>query len=235
MKLLSARADSKTIKGEKKGYITGILYLMPDDEICRNGRNAGCIGDGNCLVNAGRAAIFSSINEARTRKTLWLKTDPKAFMAQLVKDIAALERKAMREGLTPVCRPNGTSDWDWQSMTHEGKTIFEWFPNVQFMDYTKMPKRSRFSNYHITASYSGRPAYAKTVAKALRLGMSLAVVFDGTPPITFMGRPVIDGDKDDLRFLDRPGCIVALKPKGKAAKHDQSGFVVRRPNLIAAA
>ena len=31
MKLLSVSADAKTVKGEKKGYLTGILYLAPAD------------------------------------------------------------------------------------------------------------------------------------------------------------------------------------------------------------
>jgi hypothetical protein len=37
---------------------------------------------------------------------------------------------------------------------------------------------------------------------------------------------VIDGDANDLRFLDPTGVIVGLKAKG-AAKKDTSGFVVR--------
>jgi hypothetical protein len=37
---------------------------------------------------------------------------------------------------------------------------------------------------------------------------------------------VIDGDETDLRFLDMPNSIVALKAKGKAIK-DNSGFVIR--------
>ena len=41
----------------------------------------------------------------------------------------------------------------------------------------------------------------------------------------WQGYPVIDGDQDDLRFLDpKGGHIVALYAKG-AAKKDQSGFV----------
>jgi hypothetical protein len=37
--------------------------------------------------------------------------------------------------------------------------------------------------------------------------------------------PTIDGDRDDMRFLDPKGVVVALYAKGKA-KQDQSGFVV---------
>ena len=32
MKLLSVSADAKTVKGEKKGYLTGILYLAPSKQ-----------------------------------------------------------------------------------------------------------------------------------------------------------------------------------------------------------
>lgn len=239
-KLLSVSSDSKTVKGEELGYLTGILYLMPDEELCRNGLNAGCIGGNgkrNCLVDAGRAAIFSMINEARARKTHELRTAPAEFMVLLKKDIEALIRKAEREGLIPVVRLNGTSDIDWGQYKIDGKTLFELFPDVQFYDYTKMPKVSRFPNYHLTASYSGRPQYAKTVAKALRLGMNIAVVFQGPKPVTFLGLPVIDGDASDLRFLDeaKGQCVVGLKAKGEAAKHDDSGFVVHTDNLIAMA
>ena len=44
-------------------------------------------------------------------------------------------------------------------------------------------------------------------------------------PHTYLGRPVINGDADDLRFLDPSGVVVALYAKGKA-KHDDSGFVI---------
>ena len=45
-------------------------------------------------------------------------------------------------------------------------------------------------------------------------------------PSTYKGYNVIDGDKDDLRFLDVPNSVVALYAKGQAKK-DNSGFVIR--------
>ena len=36
---------------------------------------------------------------------------------------------------------------------------------------------------------------------------------------------VVDGDANDLRFLDKPGSMVLLKAKGLARK-DHSGFVL---------
>jgi hypothetical protein len=54
---------------------------------------------------------------------------------------------------------------------------------------------------------------------------NIAVVFHGTMPIYYKGREVIDGDKSDIRFKDKPNVVVGLKAKGKA-RHDSSGFVI---------
>jgi hypothetical protein len=48
---------------------------------------------------------------------------------------------------------------------------------------------------------------------------------DALPP-TFLGRPVIDADKHDMRFIDPDNVVAGLRAKG-AAKHDTSGFVVQ--------
>jgi hypothetical protein len=51
---------------------------------------------------------------------------------------------------------------------------------------------------------------------------------------TLWGYPVIDGDGNDLRFLDPAPCIVALKAKGAGARRDTTGFVLDA-NLAASA
>jgi hypothetical protein len=43
---------------------------------------------------------------------------------------------------------------------------------------------------------------------------------------TFWGHAVIDGDRNDLRFLDPAPCIIALRAKGAGARRDTSGFVL---------
>jgi hypothetical protein len=55
----------------------------------------------------------------------------------------------------------------------------------------------------------------------------MAVVFrdKNNIPKEFLGRKVIDGDADDLRFLDPDNVVVALYAKGKAKK-DTTGFVI---------
>ena len=54
----------------------------------------------------------------------------------------------------------------------------------------------------------------------------MAVVFRSKVlPTHWQGFPVINGDENDLRFLDPKGVVVGLTAKGKA-KTDTSGFVV---------
>jgi hypothetical protein len=121
-------------------------------------------------------------------------------------------------------------------MPHNLANIFQEFPEVQFYDYTKIANRRKakdIPNYHLTWSYSNAdPRYAAMLDTAIEHGMNAAVVFRSNfievkPKCwhTWNGYPVIDGDKDDLRFLDpKGGHIVALYAKG-AAKKDQTGFV----------
>jgi hypothetical protein len=225
--LLSVNHDAKTIKGKKKGYLTGILYLYPFKafglNLCPNALKADCHEP--CLNTAGRGQM-NMVQEARLRKTWLFHNDRDWFMRQLLNDIEALERKAWRDGLTPVVRLNGTSDLNWEDIRYEGESALERFSRMQYYDYTKLPRTPKNNNYHLTFSYSASPAYARTVAKALRLQMNIAVVFRGDFPTTFLGRKVVNGDQDDLRFLDDKNVVVALKAKGRA-KSLESDLIVR--------
>ena len=65
--------------------------------------------------------------------------------------------------------------------------------------------------------------------EALTRGINVAVVFENKPA-TWHGFECIDGDQHDLRQLDAHeirGYVIALSPKGRKAKADKSGFVVR--------
>ena len=105
-----------------------------------------------------------------------------------------------------------------------GKNIFQMFPTVQFYDYTKVNNRkvAHIPNYHLT--FSKADGNDMDVRIALSNGMNVAAVFRELPE-TYLGRPVINGDETDLRFLDPQGVIVGLKAKGKAKK-DTTGFVI---------
>ena len=226
MKLLTV-ANAKTTKGEKLGYLTGILYLAPADEsgvmnTCPMS-TAGCRAA--CLYTAGRASMFPMINRARVRKTLWLHSDPAGFRAQLCKDIASLVKTAARLHLIPAVRVNGTSD-----LPNLALEMAAAFPNVQFYDYTKIPRpwqRTR-SNYHLTFSLS--ESNRTDAISALQHGVNVAVVFNTRKteslPDTWEGFGVVSGDIHDLRFLDahHTGLVIGLYAKGRA-KRDTSGFV----------
>lgn len=240
--LLSVNADSKTIKGTKKGYLTGVMYMMPDDVLCPVAKLAGCREA--CLVSAGRAAFTPGIGAARAGRTRFFFGNREAFMLLLVTEIKALVRKAEKSGMVPAIRLNGTSDINWANVLHNGKTVFDLFPGVQFYDYSKSPSIIRaaasVNNWHVTASYSAASVkYSGMItAAADKYNANIAVVFrDGNMPATFLGRTVVNGDETDLRFLDESGVVVGLKAKGQA-KRDASGFVVDIPqgrDLIAVA
>lgn len=228
--LLSISSDSKTIKGEKIGYLTGILYLAPATvtkyNTCSMAKLAQC--DKACLYSAGRGA-FSNVQQSRIDKTLYFFEAREEFMLQLAANIVALIKKAEKLGLKPLVRLNGTSDIRWETIPFEyHANIMEAFPNVQFYDYTKDANRKDIpANYDLTFSYSGVDSFAPYVKKAQSKGMRMAVVFrkESTIPVFFKGIKVVSGDNSDVRHLDDQGVIVGLYAKG-AAKHDTTGFVV---------
>ena len=187
---------------------------------------ASCIDA--CLYTAGRGA-FNNVQTARQRKAEWFYKDRDSFMKQLYEDIKKFQTYCHKRNIQPCVRLNGTTDIRWELIKIGAYNIFDWFPEVQFYDYTKIANRKckDIPNYHLTWSYSNaNPEYAKLLDKALEQGMNAAVVYrkEYHKP-KWQGYPVIDGDSDDLRFLDpKGGHIVALYAKGKAKK-DQTGFV----------
>ena len=222
--LLAIGKDAKTPKGEKLGYLTGIMYLAPASEsgvinVCPKSTE-GCRTA--CLFTAGYGTYDKVWND-RTAKTLFMVNDNDAFINSLRYDIAKLVRKANKANMIPAVRINGTSD-----IPKLALQMAREFPNVQFYDYTKIPRPydRTLPNYHVTFSLS-----ESNVPEALDVlghGMNVAVVFDrikGEPlPNEFHGFKVVDGDISDLRFLDEQGVVVGLRAKGKAKK-DTSGFV----------
>ena len=242
MSLLAINSDSKTVKGQQYGYMTGILYLAPftlsGTNLCPMAKKANCIE--SCLNTAGRG-VMNSVQKGRLRKAALFNNDQQAFMMELAKDIRALIRKAEREGFTPLVRLNGTSDIRWENISfvdmenrsygkfgHKKITIFQLFPRLQFYDYTKISNRKNIpENYDLTYSYSGVEGYQRYVSIAVANHMRVAVVFRDRKriPARFLDMKCIDGDNSDLRHLDPFGVVVALYAKGKA-RRDNSGFVV---------
>jgi len=233
-KLLGINTNYKTIKSEKVGVLTGIIYMAPYNLSGKNvcpGASAGCAAA--CLNTAGRGAM-GVVQKARLKKTNRFFEDRQQFLWDLAGEISNLERQAKAKGLKAAVRLNGTSDLPYERYKLSGtkrrdsdKNIMEMFPNVQFYDYTKLENRivgqTLPANYHLTFS---RAEDNDHKLEDVLKHTSAAVVFSGELPETWRGYPVIDGDEHDARFTDAgPGVIIGLTAKGKA-RHDSSGFVV---------
>jgi len=230
-KLLST-ANPKIQKGTKLGYLSFILHLAPADLSGHNTcpkATAGC--KSACLNTAGRGGMFkrgentNMIQKARIRKTNYFFDNRMDFMLDLKKDIEKGIKLAAKLGLKPVFRLNGTSDLSWEKYDMiPGQNVFECFPDIQFYDYTKvLGRKAGYDNYFLI--FSQADGNEADVNRAIAQGMNVATVFDQVPT-EYKGRPVINADETDLRFLDPRGVIAGLKAKGRAKK-DYSGFVIR--------
>ena len=224
-KLLNIDNNAKTVKGQKKGYKTGILYLAPSTQsgfnVCPQA-SQGC--KKACLFTAGRGA-FNNVQQGRINKTRWFIQERETFIDQLDKEIIKHIKNSEKNGFIPCVRLNGTSDIPW-----ENYGIIQKFPMVQFYDYTKVYKRAlKFvqkempKNYHLTYSLNeDNKAHAFEI---LRKGGNISAVFRKDLPKKYNGFKVIDADETDLRFTDNKNVICGLKAKGQA-KTDYSGFVL---------
>jgi len=233
--------QAKLSKAEEKGYISAGLHLAPfkasGHQMCPFASD-GCAKA--CLTFSGQGGIgldknnMNTCQRARIARTKVFMEQPGRFWEMFHREMEAFIRKAKRLGLKPTFRPNITSDVPWErkrDLARGKRTMFEEYEGrVQFMDYTAWPielRRNVPDNYHLT--FSLKEDNDDRAHKALGSGMCVAVAMDvkkSEPmPETWGGYPVIDGDEHDLRFLDAPGHVVGLRPKGSKAKKDKSGFI----------
>jgi hypothetical protein len=240
MNLLST-SNIKTKKGEKYGYITYIMSLMPyrnnskGINICPFA-SKGC--SDACLAYSGYGSNINAQKAKMNRTELFLN-DRVAFMYTLKLEIDnIIMNKPKRKKI--AIRLNGTSDISFEKFKiFNGKNIFELFPKITFYDYTKNWKRFENElpkNYHLTFSRS-----ETNEDKALELlakGINVAIVFE-TLPETYKGFKVINGDENDIRFKDENGVIIGLHYKKVTIKGGgeinkaalTSGFIVTNDYL----
>jgi hypothetical protein len=228
-KTILGESSAKTVKGEKLGFLTGIVYLVPDDNLCPLAKKAGCMH--GCLKSAGRGA-FDSVQLARQSKTDYFYNNQLAFLLSLAADTWSIERKAKKLGFKPVVRPNGTSDIPYENLIiWDNKNLFQLFPDVIFYDYTKHPSRNltgkTANNYDLTYSFSAitpKPISIKGLTNPDNSRTAVVFAKQADIPETFRGWTVVDGDDTDIRFIEPKRVVVALYAKGKAKKED-NGFV----------
>ncbi len=224
-KSLLSSSNSKLEKGEKLGWLTLGLSLAPANLSGRNlcpHASKGCTKA--CLFTSGHGR-FDGVKNARLERSHFFLSRRAEFLAQLIAEIRKGEKAAAKKGMKLAVRLNVMSDLPWHNLINMAD-----FPNVQFYDYTPNIKRALQwaagelpANYHVT--FSRKEDNADAVQLAVEAGVNVATVFDAVPE-SYSGRPVVDGDVSDLRFLDQRGVIVGLKAKGDGKK-DTSGFVIR--------
>ena len=222
----------KAVKAQKYGWLNAINYMAPHrlagvGNLCPHA-SAGCIA--LCLgEHSGNAALYPAVLKSRIAKAQLLMRDRSQFLKEMTAGIRRARATAKRQKLKLYMRLNGATDIAWERLA---PAIFADNADLQFVDYTKSPKRALEhargelpANYHLTFSRS--ETNEADCQRVLEAGGNVAVVFAIAFPAEYLGFPVIDGDDHDLRHLDGRGVVVALSPKGRKAKADNSGFVVR--------
>jgi len=224
----SVNMTTKHVKAYQYNELVYGLYLAPAKlsgyEVCPM-RSNECTE--LCLNGSGMSVIHEDhINYSRIKKTKLFFEHREFFMNWLIAEIETVRKKAEKLGYRFSIRLNNTSDISPESfyINKDGKSvnILQLYPNVQFYDYTKVPKRveltQKYPNYDITFSYSG--FNMDTCIKMLSNGIRVAMVFKNVPE-TFMGFKVIDGDEYDMRYLDPNNVIVGLKYKKLKAEKNK--------------
>ena len=229
----------KAIKANSFGWLNAINYMAPSDtagfgDFCpdaTDGCKAVCLGEHSGQAAMRKEGQDNAVTLSRKNKIAYFMRDRAGFFAEMIHHIAKLEQASEFASLRLAVRLNGSTDIAWEGIKDkDGKTVFDHFPHIQFLDYTKNVRRFKRAlpkNYHLTFS---RSETNEAACKALlEQGHNVAVVFAHGLPVKrkLWGFRIIDGDKHDLRFLDPKGVIVGLTPKGAKAKRDMSGFVLR--------
>jgi hypothetical protein len=255
IRILLGDSDSNTKLRKSLGYgfqTTG-LSLAPHKlegfgNVCPNA-SSGCIGA--CVAKQGLGAVFPNIEFARISKRVAWSLAREWFLETLIAELTKAERKAEKKGDRLAVRLNMFSDIPWEKFG-----IIDSFPNVQFYDYTKNPKRVGLirPNYWVTFSRDETPASRDFSIRALKDGHNVAIAFDtgrvgarvsmGSCPAdfpkTWYGFPVIDGDTTDLRFDDprgrTKGRVVGLRLKSSSWAERQgaldSGFAISQTTKV---
>lgn len=229
MKLLDTSKKLGNTKARKTNLDESIrmatLTMHPDDVVCAGAKAAGCMED--CLVGAGLAEVYESINQARQARTDYWHNEQERFLVQLSRELENFSRLCAKQRVQGVVRLNVMSDVSW-----EDYDVPQSFPELQFYDYTKKARRfhgqRQPDNYRLMFSYSGAEHYQSQVQSFLKSysDAPMAVVFRNKNfPWTFMGREVINGDNSDWVNVNHRGVVVGLVAKGPA-KTNTNGFVV---------
>ncbi len=233
---LLTRDTAKTRKGT--GHLIAVQYCAPSRfaggwDMCP-WATLECIM--LCLHISGHSGVFkrgeTSNNHLRAQiaRTLWYQSDPVAYLARLVRETETHARWAVGKGPGPAFRFDGTSDIGWAKHRVIRATLarLRTSHDARWYEYTKSTRRAHASLPerwpHITLSWGGVPVgqdprpMVRRMVRYLSAGGNVAAIVAGDRPDTLFGFPTVDGDATDRRYLDPPGHVAVLSPKGRATK-----------------
>jgi hypothetical protein len=221
----------KVKKGEKKNVLTAIIYLAPATESVKYGgmnfcakASPGC--SEACLGAKSRRLAMSRGYHSKAWKSLLLIYRKDIFSSIMCRELANLEKRANKRGMIPACRPNGSTDYQFEVHMPE---LFESFPNIQFYDYTKIKSRmfrELPENYSLTFSRS--EINDEECLEVANKGDNIAIVFVDLPKALEEGwqdMPVYNGDESDYRPGDPKESVIGLSVKA-GIKGNSNGFIV---------
>ena len=215
-----------------------------------NGCAVSCVYHQGILKNSDFHK--NKIKQARLKRTFKFLLQRDEFFAQLVKELNALYRKTLKEGLQLSVQLNGTSDILWEKESFSFKevkynNIMDYFKEIQFFDYTKYDilknRKNVPSNYHLTYSRAGLQKgvlvddwdYLKSLLEAQ---IDVAVIFNKEMKeyvlnhSTYLDYKIIDADSNGCRSLDvfhrenNKGVILAHEV-AKKTDINGSGFIIQ--------
>jgi hypothetical protein len=187
----------------------------------------------SCLGKISGRSKLTSVQQSRIKKTRLLVKEPEVFISQLLHELYKCNKKHGFDNW--AFRSNVVSDINWSLLIPE---IYD-FTKFNY-DYTKRMDifNAKNERLHITFSYSGYNT--ADCISVLDRGGNVAVVCKNKQQVLDYGCftfpndnqyrlfPVVDGDIHDQRYLDPPGSVVLLKPKGKVV---DSPFLVTMENI----
>lgn len=188
----------------------------------------------NCLVGSGRDKCYTNAKENPLRRAKRIRTElfyynRDLFMRLLCAELDKAIKKANKLGLKLIARLNGTSDISPLAFRANGKNILEMYPDIQFVEYTKVAKyldlMERYPNLDYTFSYDG---YNDDAFRVAITKTRVAVVFHKELPKFFCGIPVINGDESDLRCEEPKNVIVGLHYKPTRNSDISSKFIIKQ-------
>ena len=195
---------------------------------------AGCRA--TCLGYAGRLAKPNT-ERAMLARYLMLCMYPAAFWYLVYDEIVTNRSRLARRGKKLVVRVNGTSDLDViNEPSQYGVPLLDIFPDVLFQDYTKRPIQASgwvAPNYYMVRSITERDGQDVFDNHFGNVVVPVNLPKDAPLPDMFMGRPVVDGDKHDLRLFDadisgadRHAVLVRVKKRNDGVRGvNDHGFI----------